>query len=338
MPDAAERRTFDGVDILFAGAVDERLARSWCVEHARWFDAGRRPVPRAEEHPHLSLLESPIGTIVAKRELPAGWKSAFASVGARELRCRHAFRIARRMRAQGIGTPEPLAVLVRRIGGRVEGVLVSRYVAAPGPWEYVVGGGVASSPSAGPSSRSSLPARHAQSSIAGLPPECSIPSLHPPGGTDREDGGVGKSRESSRARLRSIIRALAEAIASMHAAGFRHRDLKTPNILVRTSESGAPSIEWLDLDGAAELDTVRIGTRVRDLARLGASFASRDALAAGVKPEAWSSLVRAYVDRVHADSPFREIPEHAAARIVATTRRWATRHIERNISRGRPVT
>ncbi|MCZ6596941.1 MAG: hypothetical protein O7B99_04825 [Planctomycetota bacterium] len=131
-----------------------------------------------------------------------------------------------------------------------------------------------------------------------------------------------------------LLGALAAAIARLHGAGFRHRDLKAPNVLVAEEDQGPPKIVLVDLEGAGETGgppSERV--RARDLARLAVSLSTPIARAAGIEERDWGFLVAAYL-RLAFDRP----PDVAdVARLVAETRAWARRHATRNERRGRPI-
>jgi tRNA A-37 threonylcarbamoyl transferase component Bud32 len=130
----------------------------------------------------------------------------------------------------------------------------------------------------------------------------------------------------------TVVRALADAVASLHRTGWRHRDLKAPNLLVQHEESTGARAWILDLDGAAPgpappPPAVLLG----DLGRLGASFLSEAATEAGVTDEHWRSFLEFYIERMPGDStpPLDDLLE-------GTIRR-ARRKIERNRRLGRPL-
>ena len=133
--------------------------------------------------------------------------------------------------------------------------------------------------------------------------------------------------------LRELVAALAAALARLHATGFRHRDLKGPNILVRRSEEGSIDVLWMDLESLERPRSMTDGVRVRDLARLGMSFDSARARRAGVRADAWPTFVQAYLERARRRTPVAE----ELARFLVRTQRWASARIERNVVRGRPV-
>ncbi|MEW6072042.1 MAG: lipopolysaccharide kinase InaA family protein [Planctomycetota bacterium] len=131
-----------------------------------------------------------------------------------------------------------------------------------------------------------------------------------------------------------ILQALAEAIAALHRAGFRHRDLKAPNLLVTEEEPGRPAVWFLDLDGAARcLAPPGPATTRRDLSRLAASFASAPARAAGVGPAYWLAFVARYLAaRRGAPAAEKEV-----VRLAAATARVAARRIAHHERTGRPL-
>jgi tRNA A-37 threonylcarbamoyl transferase component Bud32 len=71
------------------------------------------------------------------------------------------------------------------------------------------------------------------------------------------------------AERRRVVRELARMIRRMHDAGFSHRDLKAPNILIAPA-GGQPVL--VDLDGLREGAAVSAGRRARDLMRLSVSL------------------------------------------------------------------
>ncbi len=85
-----------------------------------------------------------------------------------------------------------------------------------------------------------------------------------------------------------MLESLGRELANWHAAGLRHRDLKGPNLLYQVA-SGDSIL--LDLAGVHEAG-LRLSQRVRaqDLARLRSG-----ALGAGIRPEQWQHLLRAYL-------------------------------------------
>lgn len=134
--------------------------------------------------------------------------------------------------------------------------------------------------------------------------------------------------------LDALLTALAEALAELHGTGFRHRDLKAPNILVQASPAGAPRIAWTDLDGLSRPAALGDATRLRDLSRLCTSFETGPAREAGVRAHHWPEFLARY------DLGARGLGLGALdlARAAQVNRRWARRHVERNLARGRPLT
>ena len=124
---------------------------------------------------------------------------------------------------------------------------------------------------------------------------------------------------------------LARDLAALHAKGFRHRDLKASNLLVRRDD---PAIVWTDLDGLRRHETTGSWTRVRDLSRLAMSFESSAARAAGIRAGAWPALVCAYLERSLGRAP----ENHELERFLAGTRAASERRIRANLVRGRVIT
>ena len=135
------------------------------------------------------------------------------------------------------------------------------------------------------------------------------------------------------ATLDELLSALARAMARLHAAGFRHRDLKEPNLLVRRDEDGEPGVLWTDLESLARPRVISDATRCRDLARLAMSFASAHARRAGIRADAWPRFVSVYLRFARQREPDRE----DVGRFLERTRRWSQRRIERSVVRGRPI-
>lgn len=129
-----------------------------------------------------------------------------------------------------------------------------------------------------------------------------------------------------------LLTCLAEGLARLHGAGFRHRDLKASNLLFVHAQE-APELVWIDLDGLAWRGTVEPHLRARDLARLCTSFASAEARAAGVRADHWPALVSLYLQRSLGRMP----REHELDRLLARTRTWSDRNIRRHLATHRPV-
>ena len=155
-----------------------------------------------------------------------------------------------------------------------------------------------------------------------------------PGKTLREHllEDLASSTPSSRQGLKiSLWEAIASAVARLHAAGVRQRDLKAPNIIVAGNPS-TPSVHFIDLEGMRALGSrPSLRVRARDLARLTASLASEDLQACGVSTEDTRELLRLYL--LHADGA---APTDAAVEgLLARTGRWRDRKLARNRRRGR---
>jgi tRNA A-37 threonylcarbamoyl transferase component Bud32 len=71
---------------------------------------------------------------------------------------------------------------------------------------------------------------------------------------------------------RQLARALAQMLCRMHDAGFSHRDLKAPNILVAPCGSCGPRPVLVDLDGVRATPSVSAARRIKDLMRLSVSL------------------------------------------------------------------
>jgi tRNA A-37 threonylcarbamoyl transferase component Bud32 len=71
---------------------------------------------------------------------------------------------------------------------------------------------------------------------------------------------------------RQLVRALAQMVRRMHDAGFSHRDLKAPNILVAPRGACGPRPVLVDLDGVRAGLGVSAARRGKDLMRLSVSL------------------------------------------------------------------
>lgn len=155
-----------------------------------------------------------------------------------------------------------------------------------------------------------------------------------PGKTLREHllEQLASSTASSRQVLKlRLWEAIASAVARLHAAGVRQRDLKAPNIIV-AGNSSAPSVHFIDLEGMRALGSrPTLGVRTRDLARLTTSLASEDLQGCGVNAEDTRELLRLYL--LHAEGA---APTDAAVEgLLAGTGRWRDRKLARNRRHGR---
>jgi len=257
-----------------APEVPPELARSWADECDEWFGPGRVPLARAPGKSGLARIETPLGSLVAKLERPAGWKRGLSALGARRWRSLRAYQRAQALLAHGLETPEPVCVLACSRAARPRAILLTRLVEGLGPWELL---------------------RH----------QGDVPTL---------------------------ARTLAHALVRLHGAGFRHRDLKASNLLLRPGSAGHELV-WTDLDGLGMPGPVSLALRARDLSRLGLSFESADARAAGVRAEHWPELVRTYLSAQLGRPPTTDELDL----LLGRTRRWTERAIRRHLARGRPI-
>ncbi len=132
--------------------------------------------------------------------------------------------------------------------------------------------------------------------------------------------------------LGELIEALADSIESLHSAGFRHMDLKAPNLLVqRHASTSKLKITFIDLESARAHRHVGRGRVVRDLARVCASFFSPRAEALGLGEPEWERFLGAYLKRSVLDDSILPL-------LLGATRRWAQRHNADNRDQGRPIT
>jgi len=131
---------------------------------------------------------------------------------------------------------------------------------------------------------------------------------------------------------RTLAATLARELARLHAAGFRHRDLKASNLIVHGAQA-SPTIVWTDLDGLAPRASVGRRLRTRDLARLSMSFESGPARAVGVRADLWPALAHAYLAAAFAREPRASELEQ----LLVATRRWRERAIRRHLARGQAV-
>ncbi len=144
-------------------------------------------------------------------------------------------------------------------------------------------------------------------------------------------------RSSGKTELGTCIEALAQCIARLHARGFRHRDLKVPNLLFVDEPEGL-RVLVIDLEAARQLGPGRLLTeaaRTRDLARLLVSFESAAARRAGLPADAWARFLDRYIHHSAQHEPGSIRLDEA--RLWTRTRAWALRHIERNVERSRPI-
>src|SRR5262249_26115772 len=108
---------------------------------------------------------------------------------------------------------------------------------------------------------------------------------------------AGRPDSAGRRELRGLIDQAARLAARLHERGLTHRDLKAANLLVSpapwsptlperpelaraTAADGAAHVWFVDLVGVRRPGKVPRARRVRDLARLAASFVGHPALTA----------------------------------------------------------
>jgi len=144
--------------------------------------------------------------------------------------------------------------------------------------------------------------------------------------------GTGPWELAERRGVEPLLATLAAALARLHGAGFRHRDPKASNVLVRERD-GEPEVVWTDLVGVQYLGTVEPRLRARDLGRLAASFESCEARTAGVRAGHWKELERRYLEIALGRKPEDEELEKLAASVA----RWRARAVRRHLARGARV-
>ena len=135
----------------------------------------------------------------------------------------------------------------------------------------------------------------------------------------------------------SLWDALATEIAALHAAGFRQRDLKAPNILVNTdSDNHRVCVHLVDLEGMNRLQQTPPPRRVRirDLARLVVSLRQLSSPEkGGVTAADLTSLITRYLEHASSTAPWPGEPEE----FLTQCERWARRKERRNRRRRRPL-
>lgn len=137
--------------------------------------------------------------------------------------------------------------------------------------------------------------------------------------------------EAVRSRLLSAV---AVAVARLHRAGFRQRDLKAANLLVEPRTDGEFEVILIDFEGMKRFrEPPPWRVRMRDLSRLRVSLQSVESPTES-NGDVWEYLVREYL-RAYENRPSAE--EQVSA-ILEVTGRWAARKIRRNRRRRRPVT
>jgi tRNA A-37 threonylcarbamoyl transferase component Bud32 len=134
----------------------------------------------------------------------------------------------------------------------------------------------------------------------------------------------------------ALWKKLAKAVARLHAAGVRQRDLKAPNILIAGHAAGAERVTLVDLEGMARRrHPVRSHTRARDLGRLAVSLRAAPLPEAGVELADWEELLEAYLEAAREAAP--DLEPAVVRWWVEATCAWAERKEARNRRRGRPI-
>ncbi len=119
--------------IVFAPPVHEALARSWLAHWKDWFGVNRVHLENASSKRHVALVESELGTLVAKRDRPHRLRMVLQKLGLRTPRGVRSFWWGRSLRAAGMCVPEPLACLQAREGA----CLLSRWIEGDSPWRFL---------------------------------------------------------------------------------------------------------------------------------------------------------------------------------------------------------
>jgi len=126
---------------------------------------------------------------------------------------------------------------------------------------------------------------------------------------------------------RQLIVQVARLICTLHQRRMSHRDLKAPNLLVRTdAETQALGVWFIDLVGVMRHRRVRRGRRIQNLTRLHTSFHDHPAVTRTDKLR----FLRAYLrwglrSKLGWKSWWKQIETATAEKIA------------RNLSRGRPL-
>ena len=134
-----------------------------------------------------------------------------------------------------------------------------------------------------------------------------------------------------RERMKSeALAAIATAVARLHEARFRQRDLKAPNIVI-ASRGSETTATLIDLEGMRILFGAPTWRgRARDLGRLAASLRTPEARAAGIDDADWMMCIAAYLDACG-----RGGERGRARELLLRTVAWAEKKEERNRRLGR---
>lgn len=140
----------------------------------------------------------------------------------------------------------------------------------------------------------------------------------------------GLDDDARRERQSALWPVLARAIADLHRARVRQRDLKAPNILVESDKDRDPRIVFVDLEGMERLEELPTpGQRERDLGRLATSLHAPALQELGIDDDDWHQIVDLYLTAAgttgHSDG------------WVTRTLEWAARKEERQRRLGKEI-
>lgn len=142
--------------------------------------------------------------------------------------------------------------------------------------------------------------------------------------------------EARRRFKSSLWQVLGEAVAMLHSAPCRQRDLKAPNILISDTPDRKPRVTFVDLEGMRHLRRLpACSIRARDLGRLAVSLQATAVEQAGIEPADWEEVIRCYLEAARASD--RSLEATPAAWWIETTLSWAGRKAARNRRKGRPI-
>ncbi len=170
----------------------------------------------------------------------------------RRSRPRRAFGLGHMMLNRRFATAVPLAVLERRRGPVVtDSLLITEAVDGPMAWRYLT---------------DALAPRGSGESLSLVELSADAAAV--------EQAAAAASGESDRAFRRRACQAhrvlwsLGRLVRRLHEAGFRHRDLKTVNLLMHCEPGRLPEALFIDLDGVSRPPVLTVRRRLRDLGRL----------------------------------------------------------------------